>query len=147
VSAASLGLGAEQVLVLLLRAAELNRMAELRAQMERLVLDAKAAEARGGDSRSVDDGDSVVKERIVFPDVGDEDVFLSAIPPLRYWRRQIPQTRRRPPPPPPPPKPRRVEFSRSHPPAPLDWRGVWIDPSVRPPARPRGILLFLVTNT
>jgi hypothetical protein len=47
VSAASLGLGAGQLLVLLLRAVELC------AQMERLV-DAKAAEARGGGSRSVD---------------------------------------------------------------------------------------------
>jgi hypothetical protein len=66
VSAASLGLGAGLVLLLSKGAAELSRMAELRVQMERLVMDAKA-EARGGRSRS-DDGASVIKERIVFAD-------------------------------------------------------------------------------
>ncbi|KAM0861505.1 hypothetical protein ACQ4PT_045850 [Festuca glaucescens] len=77
VSAASLGLGAGLVLLLSKGAAELSRMAELRAQMERLVMDARAVEARGGGSRSVEDGASVVKERIVFADAGDEDSFSS----------------------------------------------------------------------
>uniref|UniRef100_A0ACD5Z579 Uncharacterized protein n=2 Tax=Avena sativa TaxID=4498 RepID=A0ACD5Z579_AVESA len=77
VSAASLGLGAGLVLLLSKGAAELSRMAELRAQMERLVMDARAAEARGGGSRCVDDSASVVKERIVFADAGDEDAFSS----------------------------------------------------------------------
>ncbi|XP_047078295.1 protein POLAR LOCALIZATION DURING ASYMMETRIC DIVISION AND REDISTRIBUTION-like [Lolium rigidum] len=76
-TAASLGLGAGLVLLLSKGAAELSRMAELRAQMERLVMDARAAEARGGGSRSVDDGASVVKERIVFADAGDEDASSS----------------------------------------------------------------------
>ncbi|XP_051196058.1 uncharacterized protein [Lolium perenne] len=77
VSAASLGLGAGLVLLLSKGAAELSRMAELRAQMERLVMDARAAEARGGGNRSVDDGASVVKERIFFADAGDEDASSS----------------------------------------------------------------------
>jgi hypothetical protein len=51
---ASLGLGASLVLLLSKSAAELNRMAELRAQMERLLLDARA------DVRSCN-GASVVK--------------------------------------------------------------------------------------
>ncbi|CAM0943477.1 unnamed protein product [Alopecurus aequalis] len=72
-SAASLGLGAGLVLLLSKGAAELSRMAELRAQMERLVMDVKA-EARGG-GRSDDDGASVVKEPIVF--AGDENTFSS----------------------------------------------------------------------
>ncbi|VAI62178.1 unnamed protein product [Triticum turgidum subsp. durum] len=82
VSAASLGLGAGLVLLLSRGAAELSRMAELRAQMERLVMDVRA-EARGStrsdlsDSGHVDDGASVVKERIVFTDAGGEDASLS----------------------------------------------------------------------
>ncbi|KAM3244618.1 hypothetical protein ACQJBY_056118 [Aegilops geniculata] len=82
VSAASLGLGAGLVLLLSRGAAELSRMAELRAQMERLVLDV-SAEARGSsrsdlsDGGHVDDGASVVKERIVFADAGGEDASLS----------------------------------------------------------------------
>ncbi|XP_037445074.1 sodium/potassium/calcium exchanger 1-like [Triticum dicoccoides] len=82
VSAASLGLGAGLVLLLSRGAAELSRMAELRAQMERLVMDVKA-EARGStrsdlsDGGHVDDGASVVKERIVFKDAGGEDAPLS----------------------------------------------------------------------
>uniref|UniRef100_A0ACD5YXS5 Uncharacterized protein n=1 Tax=Avena sativa TaxID=4498 RepID=A0ACD5YXS5_AVESA len=77
VSAVSLGLGAGLVLLLSKGAAELSRMAELRAQMERLMMDARAAEARGGGARSADDSASVVKERIVFADSGDEDAFSS----------------------------------------------------------------------
>ncbi|XP_020146393.1 uncharacterized protein [Aegilops tauschii subsp. strangulata] len=82
VSAASLGLGAGLVLLLSRGAAELSRMAELRAQMERLVLDVRA-EARGStrsdlsDGGHVDDGASVLKERIVFADAGGEDASLS----------------------------------------------------------------------
>jgi hypothetical protein len=82
VSAASLGLGAGLVLLLSRGAAELSRMAELRAQMERLVMDVRA-EARGStrsdlsDGGHVDDGASVVKERIVFADAGGEDASLS----------------------------------------------------------------------
>ncbi|KAM3224181.1 hypothetical protein ACQJBY_057534 [Aegilops geniculata] len=81
VSAASLGLGAGLVLLLSRGAAELSRMAELRAQMERLVMEVRA-EARGSspsdlsDGGHVDDGDSVVKERIVFADAGGEDASL-----------------------------------------------------------------------
>ncbi|XP_044954353.1 protein POLAR LOCALIZATION DURING ASYMMETRIC DIVISION AND REDISTRIBUTION-like [Hordeum vulgare subsp. vulgare] len=82
VSAASLGLGAGLVLLLSRGAAELSRMAELRAQMERLVLDVRA-EARGSSRSDVsdgraDDGASVVKERIVLADGGGgEDASLS----------------------------------------------------------------------
>ncbi|XP_048538168.1 uncharacterized protein LOC125516958 [Triticum urartu] len=82
VSAASLGLGAGLVLLLSRGAAELSRMAELRAQMERLVMDVRA-EARGStrsdlsDGGHVDDGASVVKERIIFKDAGGEDAPLS----------------------------------------------------------------------
>uniref|UniRef100_A0A453PWF3 Uncharacterized protein n=1 Tax=Aegilops tauschii subsp. strangulata TaxID=200361 RepID=A0A453PWF3_AEGTS len=83
VSAASLGLGAGLVLLLSRGAAELSRMAELRAQMERLVMDVRA-EARGSsrsdlsDDDHVGDGASVVKERIVFADAGGgEDASLS----------------------------------------------------------------------
>ncbi|XP_044406855.1 protein POLARALIZATION DURING ASYMMETRIC DIVISION AND REDISTRIBUTION-like [Triticum aestivum] len=81
VSAASLGLGAGLVLLLSRGAAELSRMAELRAQKERLVMDVRA-EARGSsrsdlsDGGHVDDGASVVKERIVFADAGGEDASL-----------------------------------------------------------------------
>jgi hypothetical protein len=62
---ASLGLGASLVLLLSKSAAELNRMAELRAQMERLLLDARA-DVRSCNGRPSASGDrtdcaSVVK--------------------------------------------------------------------------------------
>ncbi|XP_037450394.1 protein POLAR LOCALIZATION DURING ASYMMETRIC DIVISION AND REDISTRIBUTION-like [Triticum dicoccoides] len=82
VSAASFGLGAGLVLLLSRGAVELSRMSELRAQMERLVMDVRA-EARGSSRSDVsdghaDDGASVVKERIVFADAGGgEDASLS----------------------------------------------------------------------
>ncbi|CAN6252960.1 unnamed protein product [Urochloa humidicola] len=71
VPAASLGLGASLVLLLSKSAAELSRMAELRAQMERLVMDVRAADVRscsdgrpsGSDGGHADSA-SVVKGRV-----------------------------------------------------------------------------------
>uniref|UniRef100_A0A0E0GE07 Uncharacterized protein n=1 Tax=Oryza nivara TaxID=4536 RepID=A0A0E0GE07_ORYNI len=64
VSPASLGLGASLVLLLSKSAAELNRMAELRAQMERLVLDTKEEEeARSSNHPNAsDDHADITKE-------------------------------------------------------------------------------------
>uniref|UniRef100_A0A0E0CSH8 Protein POLAR LOCALIZATION DURING ASYMMETRIC DIVISION AND REDISTRIBUTION n=1 Tax=Oryza meridionalis TaxID=40149 RepID=A0A0E0CSH8_9ORYZ len=63
VSPASLGLGASLVLLLSKSAAELNRMAELRAQMERLVLDVKGEEARSSNHPNAsDDHADITKE-------------------------------------------------------------------------------------
>uniref|UniRef100_A0A0E0K699 Uncharacterized protein n=1 Tax=Oryza punctata TaxID=4537 RepID=A0A0E0K699_ORYPU len=64
VSPASLGLGASLVLLLSKSAAELNRMTELRAQMERLVLDVKGEEARSSNrpNASDDHADSTKEE-------------------------------------------------------------------------------------
>lgn len=63
-SPASLGLGASLVLLLSKSAAELNRMAELRAQMERLVLDTKEEEeARSSNHPNAsDDHADITKE-------------------------------------------------------------------------------------
>ncbi|CAN6245781.1 unnamed protein product [Urochloa humidicola] len=80
VPAASLGLGASLVLLLSKSAAELSRMAELRAQMERLVMDVRAADVRscsdgrpsGSDGGHADSA-SVVKGR-VSARAGDEEV-------------------------------------------------------------------------
>ncbi|BAF10297.1 protein POLARALIZATION DURING ASYMMETRIC DIVISION AND REDISTRIBUTION [Oryza sativa Japonica Group] len=64
VSPASLGLGASLMLLLSKSAAELNRMAELRAQMERLVLDTKGEEeARSSNHPNAsDDHADITKE-------------------------------------------------------------------------------------
>jgi hypothetical protein len=71
---ASLGLGASLVLLLSKSAAELSRMAELRAQMERLVMDASAdvrsCNGRPSGSDGHTDSGSVAKEP--FARAGDE---------------------------------------------------------------------------
>ncbi|CAL5020011.1 unnamed protein product [Urochloa decumbens] len=79
VPAASLGLGASLVLLLSKSAAELSRMAELRAEMERLVMDARPADVRtcsdgrpsGSDGHA--DSASIVKGRRPFARAGDGD--------------------------------------------------------------------------
>lgn len=76
-SLASLGMGANLVLLLSKGAAELGRMAELRTQMERLVLDVKAETRSSNRSNASDQTDSasVVKEPIAC--VQEEDDALS----------------------------------------------------------------------
>ncbi|KAL6911632.1 hypothetical protein ACP4OV_000437 [Aristida adscensionis] len=61
---ASLGLGASLVLLLSRSAAELSRMAELRAQMERLLLDARA-DVRSCDGRPSASGDRTESASVV----------------------------------------------------------------------------------
>ncbi|KAL6635277.1 hypothetical protein ACP70R_027948 [Stipagrostis hirtigluma subsp. patula] len=78
---ASLGLGASLVLLLSKSAAELSRMAELRAQMEGLMLDVRA-DVRSCDGRPSASGDhtdsaSVVKEPIVCAGDGENASFKS----------------------------------------------------------------------
>ncbi|PUZ78034.1 hypothetical protein GQ55_1G421100 [Panicum hallii var. hallii] len=76
---ASLGLGASLVLLLSKSAAELSRMAELRAQMERLMLDVRAdvrsCNGRPSGSDGHTDSASVVKGPFIR--AGDEDGALS----------------------------------------------------------------------
>ncbi|CAN6239176.1 unnamed protein product [Urochloa humidicola] len=74
VPAASLGLGASLLLLLSKSAAELSRMAELRAEMERLVMDVRAADVRtcsdgrppSGSDGHPEDSASVAKGRRAF---------------------------------------------------------------------------------
>nr|CAB3451355.1 unnamed protein product [Digitaria exilis] len=73
--AASLGLGASLVLLLSKSAAELRRMAELRAQMERLMLDVRAdvRSCNGRPSGSGDHADSSSVVKCPIAGAGDEE--------------------------------------------------------------------------
>ncbi|KAF8689895.1 hypothetical protein HU200_041527 [Digitaria exilis] len=89
--AASLGLGASLVLLLSKSAAELSRMAELRAQMERLMLDVRADVRNCNGRPSSGSGDhtdssSVVVKGAIVGRAGDEGSRTAAAPVSRGRR-------------------------------------------------------------